>query len=185
MGLDFFMALWWDFWQIPYFKVFESKGNKVVKVFNQKVVNPVKGSNIALIDKPNKLCWWITDDYFVHKSRIIFYCNINNGIPLHIEETKELSGNIIIKEVTKRAIKIDSKKQKDEKNSGLPIKKVEIEFPPPLLYQLIEAHFVQEVLAQPKSKWEELKWVFIVAIIAGAFLLWQFMGTKVVSGGAL
>lgn len=182
MGLDFFLALWWDFWQTPYFKVFETKGNKVVKVFNRRVVNSSKGSNISLVDKPNKLAWWITEDYFVHKSRIIFYCDIDNAIPLHVEETKIITGNLIIKEKTKRIMKIDTQKQKENKKDGMPTKKVEINFPSFLLYELIEAHFVVETMAQPKSKWEELKWVFIVGIIAAAFLLWQLIQSR---GGGL
>jgi len=183
MGFDRLMALYWDFWQTPYFKVFETKGDKVVKIFYQKVVNSTKGSNVALIDKGNKLCWWITDNYFIHKSQIMFYCPINNAIPLLIEESKEISGNLILKEKSKKVIKIDEKKQKEDKKNGLPLKKVDINFPPIYLYQLIEAHFVSEVLAQPKSKWEELKWVFIAAIIAGAFLLWQLMISHIVGGG--
>lgn len=181
MGFDAITALYWDFLLIPYYKVYEIKDNKVVKVFNQKVVNPLPGSNIALIDKSNKLAWWVTKDYLIHKARIMFVVDINNAIPLKYEVTKEITGDIIKKEKTTTKIKIDTSKVKEHMN-GIPKKTVEISYPTTLLYQLLEGRFIDKAMSAPLSKWEELKWVFIVAILAAAFLLWQLMGSKIGMG---
>lgn len=184
MGLfDKLQALWWDFWLIPYFKVFIMKKNNVVKVFNQRVVNSQKGSNFTVIDKENKIAWWITEDYIIHKARIIIHVDIDNAIPLKIEERKEISGNIILKEKTTKKLTIDKIKQKIDNKNGLPKILSEIHFPPTVLFQMIEAHFVEETLSEPPSKWAELKWVFIAAIIVGGFILWQFMNSSIVGGG--
>lgn len=180
---DKVQGLWWDFWLTPYFKVFIMKKNIVVKVFNQRVVNSQKGSNFAVIDRPNKIAWWVTEDFIVHKARIIIHVDIDNAIPLRIEEKKEISGNIILKEKTTRKMIVDKEKQKKEYKNGLPNILSEIHFPSIVLFQMIEAHFVVETLSEPPSKWAELKWVFIAAIIAGAFLLWQLMGSGIVGGG--
>ena len=179
MGFDIISAIYWDFLLIPYYKVYETKDNKIVKVFNQKVVNSMNGSNIALIDKSNKLAWWVTNDYIIHKARIMFVVDINNAVPLKYEITKEISGNIITKERTTTKIKIDKSKMTKETN-GIPKKIVEISYPTTLLYQLLEGHFIDKAMSEPPSKWEELKWVLIVGIIAGAFLLWQLMGSGIV-----
>lgn len=183
MGFDKLSAYWWDFWLIPYYKVNVIKGNKIVKVFNQKIVNSVKGSNIALIDKSSKLCWWITEDYIVHKARFIFNVDISNAVPLKLETNTKTTGDIIQKTTTIKKLTIDKVKAKLENKTGIPKAIVEIHFPSTLLYELIEAHFVVNTMAEPPSKWDELKWVFIVAIIAGAFLLWQLMASGVIGGG--
>jgi len=178
MGFDAVLKLWWDFWQIPYFRVYETKGNKVVKIFNQKVVNDDKGSSIALIDAGNKICWWISPDYIINKAQMIFIVDINNAVPLKVETTKETTGNIIIKEKTSKKLSVDKKKVTKD-TTGKPKETVEIQFPPDLFYQLIQAHFVEDVLSEPPSKWSELKWVIIAGIIVGGFLLYNLMSSGI------
>lgn len=178
MGFDAVLKLWWDFWQIPYFRVFETKGNKVVKIFNQKVVNSDKSSSVALIDKSNKLCWWISSDYIVNKSQMMFIVDINNAIPLKVETISETTGNIILKEKTTKKLSVDKKKISKE-TTGKPKETVEIQFPPELFYEILHSHFVEDVLSEPPSKWEDLKWVFIVALIVAGFLLYNLMNSGI------
>jgi len=178
MGFDAVLKLWWDFWLIPYFRVFETKGNKVVKVFNQKAVNNDKGSSVALIDKTNKLCWWINNSYIVNKAQMMYIVDINNAIPLKVETITETTGNIILKEKTTKKLTIDKKNLTKEK-TGKPKETVEIQFPPELFYEVLHSHFVEDVLSEPPSKWAELKWVIIAGIIVGGFLLYSFMSSGV------
>lgn len=185
--IDKVFALYWDFLQIPYYKVFVLKDGIVVKVFNQKAIDKQDGSNIALIDKTDKMCWWINRSHLKHKSRFMFFVDINNAIPLVVtstQKTSELLNGLVIKEVKTTSFKIDkSKKEKIEKETkkqldGKPFTFVEIAYPPTRFYQDIEANFVTKILSKPKSKWEELAPVLIVIVLVVAFLFWQYIGSK-------
>lgn len=181
MGFDKIQALYWDFWLIPYYKVFVREGNQIVKVFNQRVINEEKGSTIALIDKQNKRCWWISRDYLMQKNRIIFHVSVNNAIPLILtstERTKEICEGFINKTTKTEVLKIDKKKIKTEEiKEKLPDKTVEISYPPNVFYDEIESHFVSMTLAQPKDKWEQLKWVFIAGFIVLGLIAWQYFNS--------
>lgn len=185
--IDKLLALYWDFLQIPYYKVFVTKDKKVVKIFNQRAVTNQDGSDIALIDKSSKMAWWINKDHLVHKSRFMFFVDIKNALPLVIstsEKTTEILNGLVIKEVKKVVLKIDKKKKNktEEKTgdilTGKPYELVEIAYPSTRFYQDIEAHFVNKILAKPRSKWEELAPVLIVIVIIVGLLLWQYVTSK-------
>lgn len=182
--IDKIYALYWDFLQIPYFKVFVMKENTVIKVFNQRAITSQEGSDIALIDKANKMAWWINKDNVRHKSRFMFFVNINNAMPLIINDkitTTELMDGLIIKEIKETKMKVDkNKKETTEKKlkriiNGVPSKLAEISYPPTVFYQMIEAHFVVKITSKPKNKWEELAPVLIVVAIIVGLILWQYL----------
>jgi hypothetical protein len=154
---------YWIF-NIPYYKVMVVKDMEKIKEITQKVSSNQKGMDIAIIDKSSKMSWWILPELcFRDGKKFLMTVDIDNAIPL-VEDIKVITeGNLFIKEIsitrlTKAPIRVG-----DVEKSGKAKRFVEIYFPPTLLFQKINAHFVKETLSNPPSKWEELK----VAIIAG------------------
>lgn len=154
---------YWIF-NIPYYKVLIVKDMEKIKYITQKVASTEKGLDIAIIDRPLKMAWWMLPELcFRDGKKFLMTCDIDNAVPL-VEDIKVITeGEMFIKEIsisrlTKAPIKVG-----DIEKSGKAKKFVEIYFPPTLLFQKINAHFVKETLSNPPSKWEELK----VALIAG------------------
>lgn len=154
---------YWVF-NIPYYKVLIVKDMEKIKYITQKVSSSEKGLDIAIIDRPLKMAWWMLPELcFRDGKKFLMTVDIDNAVPL-VEDIKVITeGTMFIKEIsiarlTKAPIKVG-----DIEKSGKAKKFVEIYFPPTLLFQKINAHFVKETLSNPPSKWEELK----VAIIAG------------------
>jgi hypothetical protein len=154
---------YWVF-NTPYYKVLVVKDMEKIKYIVQKVATTEKGEDIAIIDRPLKMAWWTLPELcFRDGKKFLMTVDIENAIPL-VEDIKVITeGNMFIKEIsiarlTKAPIRVG-----DIEKSGKAKKFVEIYFPPTLLFQKINAHFVKETLSNPPSKWEELK----VAIIAG------------------
>lgn len=154
---------YWIF-NIPYYKVLIVKDMEKIKYITQKVSSSEKGLDIAIIDRPLKMAWWMLPELcFRDGKKFLMTVDIDNAVPL-VEDIKVITeGTMFIKEIsiarlTKAPIKVG-----DIEKSGKAKKFVEIYFPPTLLFQKINAHFVKETLSNPASKWEELK----VAIIAG------------------
>lgn len=154
---------YWIF-NIPYYKVLIVKDMEKIKYITQKVASTEKGLDIAIIDRPLKMAWWMLPELcFRDGKKFLMTVDIDNAVPL-VEDIKVITeGEMFIKEIsisrlTKAPIKVG-----DIEKSGKAKKFVEIYFPPTLLFQKINAHFVKETLSNPPSKWEELK----VAIIAG------------------
>jgi hypothetical protein len=154
---------YWVF-NIPYYKVLIVKDMEKIKYITQKVSSSEKGLDIAIIDRPLKMAWWMLPELcFRDGKKFLMTVDIDNAVPL-VEDIKVITeGDMFIKEIsisrlTKAPIKVG-----DIEKSGKAKKFVEIYFPPTLLFQKINAHFVKETLSNPPSKWEELK----VALIAG------------------
>lgn len=154
---------YWIF-NIPYYKVMVVKDMEKIKEIVQKVATTEKGLDIAIIDRPLKMAWWTLPELcFRDGKKFLMTVDIDNAIPL-VEDIKVITeGELFIKEIsisrlTKAPIRVG-----DIEKSGKAKRFVEIYFPPTLLFQKINAHFVKETLSNPPSKWEELK----VAIIAG------------------
>ena len=159
--------MWFYIWNKPYYKVSVLEDMEIIKTIIQPVVSNEKGYDIAIIDKKLKMAWWkIPSICFRDGKKFLMMVDINNAIPL-VEEIKvKTSDGILVKEVTLKTLteQIDSRTE----HSGKGKKFIKIAYPPTILFQELEAHFVKESLKNPPSKWEEQKWIWITLIIAVA-----------------
>jgi hypothetical protein len=90
------------------------------------------------------------------------FVDLNNALPLVIDSSELIvKENIFIKTVKVTKFKIDETIQLD-KNTGLPIKFVELTLPSTLLYQALEANFVKKINSEEKGKWD---WLMVPLII--------------------
>lgn len=167
-------AYYWIF-NIPYYKVLVVKDMEKVKYIIQKVATTEKGKDIAIIDRPLKMAWWTLPELcFRDGKKFLMTVDIDNAIPL-VEDIKVITqGNLFIKEISISRLTKAPVRAGDPEPSGKPKRFVEIYFPPTMLFQKIEAHFIKETLKNAPSKWEELKWVFI-AMIAGAVVVFYML----------
>lgn len=162
----------------PYFKITVLSNNRKVKTFCQLASGKGKGEDFFIISKELKCAWFKPQTPIIDGLKFITYVNLDNAIPLKIKtETKYTDNALTIKQEKILKISEDEDKQKIQYKDGKPVEFVEISFPPTILFQKVEALFVKEILAQPPSKWEEMKWVFIALILVGGFILWQAMGS--------
>lgn len=162
----------------PYFEVIIlSRGNRKIGRFTQLATDQKKGKGDFLCNYSLKLSWFKPDNPVIDGIKFKTFVKDNNAIPLIFEDTEIIeTGEYINTEKTVRKIKQDVSKKC---GSGIPEKFVEINYPPALLHQEVEAHFVKEINSEPPSKWEEMKWIWIVLIIAAAFLIYNFMGRMI------
>ena len=173
-----FNELIWFVTNKPYFKVYVLNNGRRVKKFSQVASGNGKGQEFFLIDKSLKMAWFKPETPIIDGLQFITFVDINNAIPLKIEDTTEYeTGEFFTKEIKTSIVTKDESKKS---GNGKPKKIVEISLPTALLYQMIEAHFVKEIQSVPPSKWEEQKWIWIAAILVFGFIIWQFM-----SSGAL
>ena len=165
----------------PYFSVIVLSNGRKVKRFIQLAAGIEKGEDFFLISKSLKASWWKPETPIIDGKKFLTFVDLNNAIPLKIEsKVVYTDSEYFIREKTILTISEDVEKQKKNKKDGKPLNLTEITFPPSLLFQKVEAHFVKEIQAVPPSKWEELKWVFIAGFVVLGFLGWQ-----VISSGAL
>lgn len=176
---------YWIF-NIPYYKVLVVKDMEKIKYITQKVATTEKGKDIAIIDRPLKMAWWTMPELcFRDGKKFLMTVDIDNAVPL-VEDIKVITeGDIFIKEIsisrlTKAPIKVG-----DIEKSGKAKKFVEIYFPPTLLFQKVNAHFVKETLSNPPSKWEELKYPLIALVIGMVIIFYMLFqsGTLQQMGG--
>lgn len=170
---------YWIF-NMPYYKVMVVKDMEKIKEIVQKVNSTEKGKDIAILDRKLKMAWWIVPELcFRDGKKFLMTCDIDNAVPL-VEDVKVITeGNLFIKEINISRLTKAPLQVGDIEKSGKAKKFMEIYFPPTLLFQKINAHFVKETLSNPPSKWEELKW----AIIAG-FIALCVIAYMVISSGA-
>jgi hypothetical protein len=167
----------------PYFMVYVISNSRRVKKFIQLASSKQKGEDFFLINQSLKCSWWKPETPILDGLKFVTFVDLNNAIPLRIEkEIVYTDDEWLIKEQKKITISEDIEKQKVNKKSGKSLNLIEISFPPTLLFQKVEAHFVKETLSTPPSKWEELKWVFIVAFIVLGFLGWQLINSRSIVG---
>jgi len=166
---------YWIF-NIPYYKVLVVKDMEKIKYIIQKVSTTEKGKDIAIIDRPLKMAWWTLPELcFRDGKKFLMTVDIDNAIPL-VEDIKVITeGEMFIKEInisrlTKAPIKVG-----DIEKSGKAKRFVEIYFPPTLLFQKINAHFVKETLSNPPSKWEELKYAIIAGVIGIVIIFYMLI----------
>ena len=162
----------------PYFKVFVISNGRRVKKFIQLADSKQKGEDFFLISKSLKCSWWKPSYPVIDGQKFLTFVDLNNAIPLKFEQVIEYEDTeYFVKETKKINISEDVEKQFKNKKNGKPLELVEISFPPTLLFQKVEAHFVKEILSLPPDKWEQLKWVFIAGIIVVGFVAWQLMSS--------
>lgn len=167
----------------PYFVVYVVSNSRRVKKFIQLASSKQKGEDFFLINQSLKCSWWKPETPILDGLKFICFVDLNNAIPLRIEkEIVYTDDEWFIKEQQKITITEDIEKQKINKKSGKSLNLIEISFPPTLLFQKVEAHFVKETLSTPPNKWDELKWVFIVGLLVVGFLGWQYISSRGISG---
>lgn len=179
---DFLKEAYYWIFNIPYYKVLVVKDMEKIKYIIQKVATTEKGKDIAIIDRPLKMAWWTLPELcFRDGKKFLMTVDIENAIPL-VEDIKVITeGTLFIKEIsisrlTKAPIKVG-----DVEKSGKAKKFVEIYFPPTMLFQKLNAHFVKEVTAQQPSIWEEKKWIFIAAIVGVVVVIYLFLSSGTLS----
>lgn len=153
---------------IPYFVVYVTQNNRKVNRFIQKAVTKEKGTDLFLVSKKLKLAWWKPEATSIIIDGLKFMCfmRMDNAIPLKIVSIKEYdSSEYIIKENEYICIGEDEEKQKVDYKDGKGDTFAEIKFPPSVLHQMIEAHFIKEILSIPPNKHEWLSTVLIIAIV--------------------
>jgi hypothetical protein len=168
---------YWVF-NIPYYKVMVVKDMEKVKEIVQKVSSTDKGMDIAIIDRSLKMAWWALPELcFRDGKKFLMTVDLENAVPL-VEDIKVITeGDMFIKEIsisrlTKAPIKVG-----DIEKSGKAKRFVEIYFPPTLLFQKLSGHFVKEVMANPPSKWEELKYAIITGIIGVVIIFYMLFSS--------
>lgn len=182
---DFLTEAYYWIFNIPYYKVLVVKDMEKIKYIIQKVSSTEKGKDIAIIDRPLKMAWWTLPELcFRDGKKFLMTVDIENAIPL-VEDIKVITeGNLFIKEISiARLTKapVNPRKPGEPEKSGKPKRFVEIYFPPTLLFQKIEAHFIKETLKNQPSKWEELKWVFIAAVIGLVVVVYLLLQSGILS----
>ena len=201
MGMDKLYALYWDFWHIPYYKVFVYAGSEVIRVFNQKILSDKNGENVALMDWANGKAWWANENYVIQKCRIIYHGNIRSAVPMKITtETNniELAGGLINKTTIKKSIKVDIEKLRTENEKlkekilkgltmeersiiepslpqidGFPMKIMK-DYPTDVFFDVMKGNYVHLTMAIPKSPFEELKTVLIAGLIVVGFIFFMY-----------
>lgn len=180
---DAFVEIYYYITGKPYFLVYVISNSRRIKKFIQLASSKQKGEDFFLINQSLKCSWWKPETPILDGLKFITFVDLNNAIPLKIEkEIVFTDGEWLVKEQEKITISEDKEKQKLNKKSGKSLNLIEISFPPTLLFQKVEAHFVKETLSTPPSKWEELKWVFIAGFIVLGFLGWQYISSRSIVG---
>lgn len=153
----------------PYYVVYVTKNGRRIKRFIQLAASNKNGEDVFLVCNPLKSAWFKPDAKAIIIDGLKFLCfmDVDNAIPLRFEESTEIiTGDIINKEVKKITIKEDMDKQKQNLKSGKSQNIVEITFPPTVLHQMIEAHFIKKILSVDRQTNDYVFWIIIVCLIA-------------------
>ena len=165
---------------IPYFKVYVKSHGRIVKQFTQRAgANDNSALAFFLISEHLKCAWWKPYNPIIDGLKFITYVDLENAIPLKfVTETVYVSTDYSTKTIERITIKEDEEKQKTKKKSGMPDKTVEIDFPPEVLYEKVQAHFIKKILTPPADKLDILKnkWLILGALGLVAFFWIQTGG---------
>jgi hypothetical protein len=166
MGLEFIYELYYYFTNAAYYKVTILKSGEKIKSIIQKEPSSEDGTDNFIISKDLKAAWFKIPEYcFRDGKKFLMFAEINNNLPL-VRETSELveKEGIFTKTIKITKFKIDETVRLD-KLSGLPIKLVELNLPPTLVYQALEANFVKKINSEEKGKWDWLGLPLIILFI--------------------
>lgn len=157
----------------PYFVVTILSNKRRIKKFIQPAASVEKGEAFFLIDRKLKMAWRKPEEPIIDGLKFITFVNIKNAIPLKVvKETKYETTAYSVKEKIVLVIKEDEEKQKIEYKDGAPEKFVEISYPPIVLYQEVDAHFIKQIAESPTTAFDKLKDWYIYIIIGGLILFW-------------
>jgi hypothetical protein len=172
------------FWifNVPYYKVMVVKDMEKIKYLVQKVATTETGKDIAIIDRALKMAWWTMPEVcFRDGKKFLMTVDIENAVPL-VEDTKVITtGDLFIKEISITRLTKASLKIGEIEKSGKPKRFVEVYFPPTLLFEKLNPHFVKEVLKNPPSAWEEKKWAIIGVFICLTVMLYFILQSGVLT----
>lgn len=162
------IEIWFYIWNTPYLEVHVMKDNRIIVTLIQAIINNTNGGHIAVSWK-NKYAWLILPtSSFAKKNKFIAFVDIDNCIPLiDSERIETTASDLLITEKTIVTLKKAGVKIIDYNTDGSGKQKIfkGAIIPPTVFHQIVSAHFIREVLKNPPSKWEELKWAIIAAVI--------------------
>jgi len=164
----------------PYFLVNVLSHGRIVKKFTQVAGGNDSAEAFFLICKPLKCAWWKPFTPVIDGLKFITYVDLANAIPLKFEkETVYESTDYTTKTIEVITVKEDEETQtKLGIKNGLPDKLVEIHYPPDLLYETVEAHFVTKILTPPPDKLDIMNYKWIIIIGIGVLIWWYLNGGK-------
>lgn len=194
MGLEVINKFYyWIFNKSYYEVVLRENGNKI-GILVQQEPNKIKGGDYFLVSKSLKRAWLkpisnkkeTGEILYTDGKKFVCIADMENSIicseekrsiikaeKLTIKNEEFIKFTEIIEPViddNKKEIKITnySTGRTITLSQDMPVA-------PALLFELLEGVFVTQTAAVPKSKWEELKWVFIVLILVSGFVIWQLI----------
>jgi hypothetical protein len=168
--------IWYYITNKPYFDVMVISNGRKVKRFIELASGQENGEDFFLICKPLKAAWFKPETPIINGLKFMTFVDLNNAIPLIIKTDYVYDTTpYYIKE---KKIETTSLDKDNVKNAdGKPIEFAEITFPPSILFQKVEAHFIKLIMALPPNKWEELKWVFIAGFLVVGFIAWNIINS--------
>lgn len=164
----------------PYFSVNVLSHGRIVKKFTQLAGGNDSAEAFFLICKELKCAWWKPFTPIIDGLKFITYADLSNAIPLIFEkETIYESTDYVTTKIEVVTTKEDMVKQIERGiKDGMPDKLVEIHYPPDLLYETVEAHFVTKILTPPPDKFDFLNWKWIIIIGIGLIAWYYLNGGK-------
>lgn len=178
MGLEFIYEIYYYFLNTAYYKVMVLKDGEKVKTIIQKEPSSEMGTDNFIISDKLKCAWFKAKERcFRDGKKFLMFVDINNAFPLVIS-TSELvvKDRLFNRTVKVTEFKIDDRIQMD-KETGWPIKFVELNLAPTIVYQALEANFVKKINSEEKGKWDWLALpliiLFVVVGIMGYMMLAQ------------
>lgn len=170
-----FKEIYYWLFNIPYYKIMVVKEMEIVGHLIQKVIEKPKkkmdGFDIAIIDIKRKKAWLkMPENCFRDGKKFIGIVDIDNAIQL-VDETKvQVEGSgIIVKEMTITRLKESVVEINNDKGK---MKKFVTAFPAQLMFEMLEGHFVNLSLKNPKDKPD---YTFVLIAIIALIGLLVFM----------
>lgn len=200
MGLEAINKFYyWIFNKSYYEAILRENGNKI-GILVQAEPNKIKGGEYFLISRSLKKAWLkplpnhkeTGEILYTDGKRFVCIADIETAILCSEEKSNSINAEKIIIE-NKEVIKVSEiiEPTIKDKNKGITIKNYktgktivlsqDAPVNPSMLFELLEGAFVTQTASVPKSKWEELKWVFITLIIVAGVVLWQLISSGVLT----
>lgn len=170
-----------------YYKAMIVKDMEKIKTVVQRVEDKEKGKDIALIDTKLKKAWFLMPEVcFRDTKKFLMTCDIDNAIPL-VEDVKIVTDavmkNTFVREISiTRLTSSQFTLEELQRGKGNPKKFTAVYFPPQVLFEMLDGHFVKETLANPPSLWAEKKWVFIALIFGIVVIVYLLLNSGLLSG---
>jgi len=200
MGMEAFNKFYyWIFNKSYYEGIIRENGIKIGSII-QCEPNNIKGGDNFLISRSLKKVWVKPIPNKRESGEILyndgkkFVCilDVEKSIPcaeektiivnaekIIIENKEQIKFTEVIQPIVKDKEKITT--IKNYKTGKSVLLSQDMPVTPSLLFELLESHFVIQTASVPKTKWEELKWVFIALIIVSGIVLWSFINSGVMT----